>query len=77
LQNGDLLASAETAGFDIFLTCDRSIKHQQNLAGRDIAIVVRMTNHQDTVLASLAAILHALSIAERGSYREVLLQAKH
>lgn len=77
LQNGDLLASAESAGFDIFLTCGRNIKHQQNLAGREIAIIVLMTNHQDTVLASLASILHSLSIAEPGSYREVLMQAKH
>jgi hypothetical protein len=39
-RNGRLLSLAETAGFDIFLTIDKSLRYQQNLAGRNIAIVV-------------------------------------
>jgi hypothetical protein len=30
LQNGDLLAEAEAAKFDIFVTVDRGIEYQQN-----------------------------------------------
>ena len=33
LTNGDLLASAERAGFDILLTADKNMRYQQNLAG--------------------------------------------
>ena len=38
-KNGALLERAEKA-FDVFLTVDRSLEHQQNLAGYAIAIVV-------------------------------------
>ncbi|HMD31354.1 MAG TPA: hypothetical protein VKG84_05560, partial [Candidatus Acidoferrales bacterium] len=38
--NGDLLKVAEDAGFDVLVTTDQSIPHQQNLTGRKIAIVV-------------------------------------
>jgi len=40
LGNGQLLNAAEAAGFDLLLTTDKNIRHQQNLAGRRIAIVV-------------------------------------
>ena len=40
LSNGDLLAEAERAGFDILLTADTNIAYQQNLKGRKIALVV-------------------------------------
>src|ERR1700685_3425514 len=40
LRNGDLPTAAEDAGFDLFLTTDKNIRYQQNLAGRKIAIVV-------------------------------------
>jgi hypothetical protein len=35
-----VLDAAEAAGFDVFVTTDRNIRFQQNLAGRRIAIVV-------------------------------------
>jgi hypothetical protein len=31
LENGDLLAAAEEAGFDVLLTSDQNIAYQQNL----------------------------------------------
>ena len=40
LRNGELIDAAEAAGFDVFLTTDRNLRHQQNLTGRKIAIVV-------------------------------------
>jgi hypothetical protein len=39
-KNGLLLDLAEKAGFEIFVTMDRGLEYQQNLAGRSIAIVV-------------------------------------
>jgi predicted nuclease of predicted toxin-antitoxin system len=38
-KNGELLRLAEPA-FDVFVTVDQGFKHQQNLAGRKIAVVV-------------------------------------
>ena len=40
LSNGALLDAAEEAGFELLLTTDRRIRHQQNLTARRIALVV-------------------------------------
>ncbi len=40
LSNGELLQQAEEAGYELLLTSDKNMRHQQNLAGRTIAIVV-------------------------------------
>lgn len=40
LRNGELLTAAEAAKFDVFLTVDKSIEHQQNLKHRKIAVIV-------------------------------------
>jgi len=38
-KNGELLRSAELAGYDVLLTVDQGIQYQQNPAGRKLAIV--------------------------------------
>jgi predicted nuclease of predicted toxin-antitoxin system len=40
LTNGDLLKAAAAAKFDVLLTVDQGIEHQQNLLGRTIAVIV-------------------------------------
>jgi len=40
LENGDLLAAAEQAGFQAMVTTDKNLQSQQNMAGRKISIVV-------------------------------------
>ena len=40
LINGELIAEAEAAGFELLLTTDKNIRYQQNLTGRKIAFVV-------------------------------------
>jgi hypothetical protein len=42
-KNGELLALAESAGFQVFLTLDRGIEYQQNLPPRTIAVVIIRT----------------------------------
>ena len=49
LSNGNLLNTAEAAGFEILVTTDKNFAHQQNLQGRKIAIVV-LGNQQWPVL---------------------------
>jgi hypothetical protein len=41
-KNGELLALAEAAGFQGFLTLDRGIEYQQNLHPRTIAVVITL-----------------------------------
>jgi hypothetical protein len=38
LKNGELLRQAEEAGYDVLLTSDKNIRHQQNLSDRKIAL---------------------------------------
>jgi len=53
VKNGALLERAEKQ-FDVFLTVDRSLEHQQNLAGYAIAVVVIHSPSNDiAVLRSL------------------------
>jgi hypothetical protein len=40
LANGELIGTAEEAGFELFVTTDKNIRYQQNLTSRIIALVV-------------------------------------
>lgn len=71
LSNGELLAEAERAGFDVFLTADKNIQYQQNLAGRRIAVVVLSTPQWPLVRLHTARIAAAVNAATSGSYAEV------
>jgi len=39
-RNGDLLSAAAATGFDVFITTDRGIPHQQNVISYGIGIVL-------------------------------------
>jgi hypothetical protein len=71
LSNGDLLAEAERAGFDLLLTADKNIRYQQKLGGRRIAIVVLSTPRWPLVRLHSAEIAAVLNAATPGSYVEV------
>ena len=76
LSNGDLLAEAERAGFDVFLTGDKNIRYQQNLVGRSMAIVVLSTPQWPVVRLHIARIAAAVNAATPGSYVEVEIPNK-
>jgi hypothetical protein len=40
LRNGALMSTAASAGFEAFVTIDKQIEHQQNLAALLLAVVV-------------------------------------
>ncbi len=40
LDNGALLDRAESDGYQLLVTTDQNLRHQQNLAGRQLAIMV-------------------------------------
>lgn len=69
LDNGALLHAAETL-FDVLITTDRSLRYQQNLTGRRLAIVVlpttnwpKIRNHATQVAATVNG-LHAGEFVE-------------
>jgi len=51
LQNGALIDAAEAEGFEVFLTTDKTLKHQQNFAGRRLAVVVLSTTSSPRIRA--------------------------
>jgi hypothetical protein len=71
LTNGDLLAEAERAGFDVLVTADKNMRYQQNLTGRRIALVVLSTPQWPVVRLHLEKIAAAVNAATPGSYAEV------
>ena len=42
-KNGELLSLAEQAGFAVFLSLDRGVEYEPNLAGRRICIILVRT----------------------------------
>ena len=77
LANGDLLVAAERAGFDVVLTADRSMRYQQNLRGRRIALVVLSTPQWPIVRLHGEKIAAAVNAATPGSCTEVHLPSAH
>ena len=71
LSNGNLLAAAEGAGFDLLLTADKNMRYQQNLTGRRIALIVLSTPQWPIVRLHLESIAAAVNAAAPGSYAEV------
>ena len=71
LQNGELLTVAERAGFDVFLTTDKNIRHQQNLAGLKISIVVIGCQQWPALQPHIDRVVAAVNAATPGSYTEV------
>jgi hypothetical protein len=76
LSNGDLIAEAERAGFEVLLTGDKNIRYQQNLTGRKIAVVVLSTPQWPVVRLHIEEIVAAVDGARPGSYFEVMLVSK-
>ena len=71
LSNGDLLARAEQAGYEVFITTDQNLRYQQNITGRKLAIIVLMSTSWPRIQRQIAAISVAISRARAGSYEEV------
>jgi predicted nuclease of predicted toxin-antitoxin system len=70
LRNGELLAKAE-AEFDLLITTDRNLRHQQNLAGRRIAILVLPTTSWPRLQRITRQIAAAVDSQNPGQYVEV------
>lgn len=70
LGNGDLLRAAEER-FDVSITTDQNLRYQQNLTGRQLAILVLPTTSWPTIKNHLGSILNALGGVRGGDYLEI------
>ena len=72
MANGALLAQLE-GNHDVFVTADKNLRYQQNLTGRNLAIVELPTNRLPVLTTMTAAIVSAVTSAIPGSYTQVAL----
>ncbi len=72
-RNGELIAAAEAAGFDVFITADKNLRYQQNIALRRLAIIELPTNRLSLLPFLVPALQQALTGATPGSYHEISL----
>jgi predicted nuclease of predicted toxin-antitoxin system len=71
-KNGELLRLAE-GRWDVLLTSDRNIKHQQNMAGRNVSIVIlcAKSNRMKDLLPLMPACAQVLLSLQAGHVVEV------
>lgn len=70
LQNGDLLAVAEKS-FAAFITTDKNLRYQQNLAGRQLAILVLPMTSWPRLQKHLPEIMAAVNVLKPGDFVEL------
>ncbi len=73
LANGDLLDSAEQEGYEVLITTDQSMRYQQNLAGRRLAIIVLLSGAWPYARSRIEDIRSAIAEAQPGELREVYI----
>ena len=73
MKNGELLALMSAAGFEILLTVDQGIRHQQNLRSAGVALVILIATSSDIVdlLPLVPAVVAALATIRPGDAIEV------
>lgn len=71
VSNGMLLSAAEENGFEILVTTDKQFRYQQNLAGRQIAIVVLSNSNWPVMRRYVDRVVNAVNSAGSGDYIEV------
>lgn len=68
LRNGDLLAAAEAERFEVLLTTDQNLRHEQNLESRSIASVILSTTSWPRIKLATDNILSAVQSSHPGQF---------
>ena len=71
LENGKLLAAAESEGYEVLVPSGQNILYQQDLTNRRLALVVLGSNIWPIVTGHAASIASAVDNAAPGSYHFV------
>ena len=70
LSNGDLLAAAEKS-FAAFITTDKNLRYQQNLAGRRLAILVLPTTSWPEIQRNVNKVIESVNALKPGDFVEL------
>lgn len=73
VHNGELLRRAVATGFDVLVTADRNMRHQQNIAKSGIAVVVLIarSNRLEDYLPLVPDVLDVLPRLKPGDVVEI------
>jgi hypothetical protein len=71
LKNGELLARAEAEGFDVLITTDQNLRHQQNLAGRRLGVLVLMTTSWPRIRGRVDLVARAADNCRPGDCEDI------
>jgi hypothetical protein len=69
LSNGQLLSAAEEAGFQVSITTDKNLPHQQSLTGRKISVVVLGAARWRLIEPMAPQIVTALNEMKPGTFK--------
>ncbi len=70
IKNGELLRLV-AADFDVFITSDKNLRHQQNLSAIDLSIILLPSNQVPVIKALLPQIDSALTNIGENSFIEL------
>jgi hypothetical protein len=71
LSNGDLLDAAEREGYELLITTDQNLRYQQNLAERQLAIIVLLSASWPHIRLRVGDIQDAVQMINLGEYIEI------
>lgn len=73
LTNGNLLKAVEQAGYQLLLTTDQNLRYQQNLADRQLAILVLRSTSWPRIQLRVEEIRKTIEALPPGGYVEVAI----
>ena len=71
LRNGELLSRADERGYDLLITTDQQLRHQQNLSRWRLAILVLLSTSWPRIQSQITQIREAVNRTQPGDYREI------
>ena|SRR2546426_11108587 len=71
LENGELLDAAEEDGYEVLVTTDQNIRHQQNLTARRIAVIVLLSTAWPRIRQRVPEIIITVDSARPATITEV------
>lgn len=73
LANGELLAAAEKAGYDVLITVDKNMPQQQTLRGRGISLIVLdgASTSIDDLVSLMPDVLTAVDVLQPGQFLRI------
>ena len=71
MENGELIRNAEAEGYEVIVTTDQNMRHQQNLTGRGLGIVVLMATAWPRIRHRVEEIRAPIAEVRPGQVKEV------